>query len=67
MKLFVNGVQREFPEPEMTVEALLAALDYSLPVFVVSLNGAVVESGDYTCSRVSDGDRIDIYNLIAGG
>lgn len=67
MKLSVNGALLELPESVATLEALLARLQYRMPVFVVALNGVTVGPEDYASCPVAEGDSVEVFNQISGG
>ncbi len=67
MRLSVNDREKMVGEGVETLQALLDELHYSVPLFVVRVNERLVERADYAATRIAEGDRIDVYNLVAGG
>jgi sulfur carrier protein len=54
-------------QPGMTVAALLAALRFTHPVLVVSVNGHLVPPDQYPTHPVADQDHVKVIHVIAGG
>jgi sulfur carrier protein len=53
--------------PETTVGTVLAALHFTHPVLVVSVNGSLVQPADYGNYPLADGDRVRVIHVIGGG
>ena len=62
----VNGKQVEWEEG-LTVEKLLAKMNYTFPKIVVRVNGKVVEKNDWPFHPVPDNAVVQAHHLIAGG
>lgn len=62
----LNGSPREIPSA-MTLDSLLAHLGLSGKPVVVELNESAVFPREYATTTVSNGDRIEIVTLAAGG
>jgi sulfur carrier protein len=62
----VNGNQVEWEEG-LTVEILLAKMNYTFPKIVVRVNGKVVEKPDWPAYPVPDNAAVQAHHLIAGG
>ena len=54
-------------QPETTVGTVLAALHFTHPVLVVSVNDTLVQPADYATCPLADGDRVRVIHVIAGG
>jgi thiamine biosynthesis protein ThiS len=67
VKVSVNGKERELSDDGVTVQSLLAELKYSVPLFVVTVNGSLVKREDYAAAPIAAGDSVEVYNLVAGG
>jgi thiamine biosynthesis protein ThiS len=67
MTVLVNGAEAKLAAESSTLADLLAQLGYSAPVFVVQVNGALVERPAYPSAQLSEGDLVDIFNLFDGG
>jgi sulfur carrier protein len=66
MKATVNGRIRELPDG-LTVAALLDLLGSARSGVAVACNERVVRRREYDTRRLSDGDRIEIIEAVAGG
>jgi thiamine biosynthesis protein ThiS len=62
----INGKLTEWEEG-MTVEKLLARMNYTFPKIVVRVNGKVVEKHDWPAYPVPDEAVVQAHHLIAGG
>ncbi|MBK1826943.1 sulfur carrier protein ThiS [Haloferula rosea] len=67
MTLTINGEAREFDATEPTLTALLSDLGMAGKPVVVELNQEPILPGAHETTRVSDGDRIEIVTIAAGG
>ena len=61
-----NGTPREYPRGA-TVSALLAALSLSPAMVLVEFNGEPLPRERYDEVALSDGDRIEIAQMVGGG
>lgn len=66
MRAFVNGVPRELPDAA-TVGAVLELLGSARQGVAVSRNDRVVRRAEYDVERLTEGDRIEIIEAVAGG
>jgi sulfur carrier protein len=62
----INGKQTKWEEG-MTVEMLLAKMNYTFPKIVVRVNGEVVEKHNWPAYPVPDNAVVQAHHLIAGG
>ncbi len=62
----VNGKKVEWNNG-MTVESLLAKMNYTFPKIVVRVNGKVVDKDEWAAYPVPDGAEVQAHHLIAGG
>lgn len=53
--------------PGMTVQDLLAALNFSFRMIVVKVNDQVVLRKDFPTTEVPDGAEVQAMHLISGG
>jgi thiamine biosynthesis protein ThiS len=53
--------------PGMTVQDLLAALNFSFKMIVVKINGQVVLRRDFPTTEVPDEAEVQAIHLISGG
>lgn len=61
-----NGTPRECP-PGATVTSLLAALALSPGMVLVEFNGEPLPRERYDDVALSDGDRVEIAQMVGGG
>lgn len=66
MRITVNGEPREMGD-DLTVEALLTALDLQGKPCAVEVNRAVVPRREHASRPLADGDTIEIVTLVGGG
>lgn len=66
MKATINGTPRELPD-ELTVAALLEVLGSARKGVAVARNDRVVPRADYDTQRLSEGDRVEVIEAVAGG
>jgi len=66
MTITLNGAPHELPAP-MSLAALLDSLGLSGRPVVVELNEAAVLARDYPLATISDGARVEVVTLAAGG
>ena len=66
MKLVLNGEERNVPGIG-TIGELLEGLNLAAGLVVVEQNGHVVERAQFALTSLSEGDRIEILRVVAGG
>jgi sulfur carrier protein len=66
MKLRVNGEDREITNIA-TVAELVDALGLPAPTMLVEHNGLALRREEWRDRALSDGDRIEIIRIVAGG
>lgn len=62
----INGDARPL-ERSATVNELVEELDLPAPLILVEHNGTALRRAEWTSTPVSDGDRIEILRVAAGG
>lgn len=62
----VNGEQVEWHE-KMTVRGVLEACNYRFPLLIVTVDGHLVQRGDYDSTKVPDGADVRVVHLMSGG
>jgi thiamine biosynthesis protein ThiS len=63
----VNDQYEVEHRPGMTVQDLLAALNFSFKMIVVKIDGQVVLRKDFPATEVPDGAEVQAIHLISGG
>lgn len=66
MEIYVNGSPRTLPHPD-TVLAVLAALGFSGRPVLVEHNQIALITAEHAHTMVSDGDCLEIIQIVAGG
>ena len=67
--LKINGRDREFAEgqlPEMLSE-LLEKMDINAATVVAEINGEIVAQENFTTTRVTPGQSIELVRFVGGG
>ena len=66
MTLTVNGQHHDFAGPSLPLPQLLERLGIDYPV-LVELNGSALFQREWVSHEVKDGDRIELFRMVAGG
>jgi thiamine biosynthesis protein ThiS len=66
LQILLNGEPYEIAG-EVTVAALLAALNIDARRVAVEHNLVVVKRAAYDTTRVNEGDQVEIVNFVGGG
>jgi thiamine biosynthesis protein ThiS len=66
MKLFLNGEAIETPEG-VTIDELLRQLAMPEKGVAVERNREIVPKSLYSCSLLTEGDRLEIVQFVGGG
>jgi sulfur carrier protein len=66
MELQINGAAREFPGP-LTLAQLVEQLGMKSDRVAVELNREIVARDQWTQTRLSEGDRLEIVHFVGGG
>jgi sulfur carrier protein len=66
MNLVLNGKKRDVPEIK-TVSELLDKLKLAAGLVLVEQNGQVLQRGEFAVTNLTEGDRIEIMRVVAGG
>jgi thiamine biosynthesis protein ThiS len=71
MKLFINGEERSFADPapplQLTLSALVDALDMKSDRVAVELNREIVPRDRWPQTPLKDGDRLEVVHFVGGG
>jgi sulfur carrier protein len=54
-------------EEGTTVARLLERLNFSFPLVIVSIDGALVTKDEYASRQIPDGAQVKVLHLVAGG
>lgn len=66
MKLQLNGKLQEVPETESLLD-LLGALHLSAKTVLIERNGHPVPRTEFATTRITEGDSVEIVQMVAGG
>jgi sulfur carrier protein len=66
MQVRLNGKDREVDE-DLTITALLLALELNPQLVVVELNREILERNTYASTPVAHGDQIELVHFVGGG
>jgi thiamine biosynthesis protein ThiS len=66
MNITVNGEEMTI-DGVTTVEALLVSLEINLKGCAVELNREIVPKSEYGSTQISEGDRLEIIQMVGGG
>ena len=67
MQLIVNQQPCEFAAPHIDVPTLLQSRGIKATAVAVAINGEVVPRRKWDVVRLSDGDKIELVKVVAGG
>ncbi|MDD5217742.1 MAG: sulfur carrier protein ThiS [Candidatus Omnitrophica bacterium] len=66
MNIIINGEQKSLEEP-LFIHELLDQLKVDPSLVVVERNELIVRRADWTKTRISNQDKIEIVHLVGGG
>jgi thiamine biosynthesis protein ThiS len=66
ISLTLNGKPKELPS-ELTIAALLEALNIDRRLVAVAHNGDVIPRDRYDDVRLNDGDSVEVVRMVGGG
>lgn len=66
IRVRINGETRPL-ERSATVHEMVAELELPAPMILIEHNGIALRRAEWTATPVSEGDRIEILRVSAGG
>ena len=66
MKILINGETRQFEESK-TITGLVDELSLEPKMVLIEHNGIALHRSEWTTCLLSEGDRIEILQVAAGG
>ena len=66
MKLQLNGKLQEVPESESLLD-LLGVLHLPAQTVLIERNGHPVPRSEFATTRITEGDSVEIVQMVAGG
>lgn len=67
MRIQLNGEQREFAQPSLSVKQLVEQLSLAPQRIAIEVNHQIVRRSDWEQTTINDGDRIEIVQFVGGG
>ena len=67
MRLLINGEEREFAAPRLTLAALVEQLGMKLDRVAIELNRDIVPRERWSATLLAEGDRLEIVHFVGGG
>jgi len=66
MKILINGETRQFEESK-TITGLVTELSLEPKMVLIEHNGTALHRSEWSACLLSEGDRIEILQVAAGG
>ena len=69
MKLKINGEIKTISHSDETflLEGLIKHLGYQPQLFVVELNGVIINPQNWHNTKIEDGDCLEVVTIVGGG
>ncbi len=67
MKLHINGEERDFAGPALTLSVLVEELGMKADRVAVELNRDVVPRDRWAETSLKEGDRLEVVHFVGGG
>ena len=67
MNIFINGNLKQFDSENVTILALVAALNLTGKRLAIEKNGEIVPRSQFDTVNISDGDKLEIVGAVGGG
>ena len=67
MKLYVNGVLKEFEKEQIAISELVKELQIKSLNFAVAVGFDVIPKSEYDTFVLKDGDKVEIVHFVGGG
>ena len=67
MNIFINGNLKQLESENVTILALVAALNLTGKRLAIEKNGEIVPRSQFDTVNVSDGDKLEIVGAVGGG
>ena len=66
MKLFINGIEKNFDE-EMSIQQILERLNIADKVMACAVNMNVVKKDEWSRYKPKENDKIEFLQFVGGG
>ena len=67
MNIFINGNLKQLESENMTILALIAALNLTGKRLAIEKNGEIVPRSQFDAVNIFDGDKLEIVGAVGGG
>lgn len=67
MKIFVNGIEKEFDKEQLTIKELIDLLDIKSPAIAVAVGFDVIPKDQFESYKLKEGDKVEIVHFVGGG
>lgn len=67
MQITINGNRRDFEPAQMTVTALVLALELTGKRLAIEHNGEIVPRSQFDAVILQNGDQLEIVGAVGGG
>lgn len=67
MQITINGKRRDFEPTQMTVTALVLALELTGKRLAIEHNGEIVPRSQFDAVILQNGDQLEIVGAVGGG
>lgn len=67
MKILINDNVKQLDGEEMTISALVVALNLTGKRLAIEKNGEIVPRSLFSETKLQDGDRLEIVGAVGGG
>ena len=67
MNIFINGNLKQFDSENVTILALVAALNLTGKRLAIEKNGEIVPRSQFDTVSINDGDKLEIVGAVGGG
>lgn len=67
MKIFINGKPKLLEGENMTISALIVALNLVGKRLAIEKNGEIIPRSRFDMATLTDGDKLEIVGAVGGG
>ena len=64
--MLINGEEKALACPT-SLSALLTQLGYRTAFVAIELNGNIIKQKDFSSTRITDADKLEIVSFVGGG
>ncbi len=67
MNIFINGNLKQLESENVTISALIVALNLTGKRLAIEKNGEIVPRSQFDSVNICDGDKLEIVSAVGGG